>query len=277
MYKIKKKENGFEYLEIQNDSAFAKIALQGAHIFHYKHKDEKPLLWLSELSDFEIGKAIRGGVPICWPRFGSLDKTLPQHGFARTSMFELINIEELDSKTTKVILKLQDSIQSYKIWPFKFELNFTVIISDKLEMILETKNIDDKDFEITQALHSYFNISNISDVTIDGLDKKYYFDALDEKNKFQNGVVKFDSEIDRVYQKVDGQITLWDKNRKIYINNEGSKSAVIWNPWRDKCKKMSGMKDEAYKNFVCIESANAFEDIRLIKVNRSHTLKATIF
>jgi len=94
MYVVKQFDNGFKYLEVQNEAASAKIALQGAHIFHYQVKGEKPLLWLSEKSAFEEGIAIRGGIPLCWPRFGNLEKTLPQHGFARTSMFELIEVKE---------------------------------------------------------------------------------------------------------------------------------------------------------------------------------------
>jgi len=27
---------------------------------------------------------------------------------------------------------------------------------------------------------------------------------------------------------------------------------VVWNPWIEKCKRMSGIKEDAYKEFVCI-------------------------
>jgi glucose-6-phosphate 1-epimerase len=40
---------------------------------------------------------------------------------------------------------------------------------------------------------------------------------------------------------------------------------------------MSAMKDEAYKEFVCIESANAFEDFIVLTPEETHTLKATIY
>ncbi len=277
MYELKKLPNGFEYLEIKNDKASAKIALQGAHIFDYKRNDKTPILWLSEISDFKLGKAIRGGVPLCWPRFGNLDKELPQHGFARTFLFDLVDVEELDSNTTKVHLQLKNNEKSHKIWDYKFQLDFTVIISDTLVMKLKTTNKDTKDFEITQALHSYFTVSNIDEVKINGLDKKPYLDALSMKTQLQNGEISFSGEVDRVYQEVDSAITLEDKSRKINIQNQGSSSVIVWNPWIEKCSKMSAMKNDAYKKFVCIESANAFEDVRVIKVNNSHTLKTTIF
>ena len=41
--------------------------------------------------------------------------------------------------------------------------------------------------------------------------------------------------------------------------------------------KMSGMKSDAYREFVCIESANAFEDFKVLKPSQTHILKATIF
>lgn len=276
MIRHKKLENGFPYIEISNKSATAKIALQGAHIFEYTKNSQKPTLWLSKTSKFELGESIRGGIPVCWPWFGQA-KELPQHGFARTSMWECSNTNDIDENNTEVALKLSHSKQSLKLWPYKFELELHIIISDTLTLELKTTNIDDKKFSITQALHTYFSISHISDVEIKGLNNKPYLDALRMKNKRQEGVISFDGEVDRVYQEVDSEICLKDKKRTIKIKNSGSSSVVVWNPWIDKCMRMSAMMDSAYENMVCIESANAFEDKRVIEPNESHTLKATIY
>ncbi|MCK4874835.1 MAG: D-hexose-6-phosphate mutarotase, partial [Sulfurimonas sp.] len=171
--------NGFEYIEIKNDAATAKIALQGAHIYEYTRNQEEPLLWLSETSDFEYGKSIRGGVPVCWPWFGiNKDENLPQHGFARTAMWKLINSDEVDANTTAVIFSFSHTTQTLKLWPHRFELELHVVVSDRLTIELKTTNFDDKEFLITQALHTYFDISHISHVNIKGLDKKPYLDAL---------------------------------------------------------------------------------------------------
>ena len=101
------------------------------------------------------------------------------------------------------------------------------------------------------------------------------------KQEKQNASICFDEEIDRVYQEVDKTIVLKDKNRTLHVENSGSFSAVIWNPWIDKCKRMSlaknDMKEDAYKEFVCIESANAFDDFKILEPNESHTLKAVIY
>lgn len=278
MIEHKKLSNGFEYIEIKNSVASAKIALQGAHIFHYGQNSKEPILWLSKTSEFELGKSIRGGVPVCWPWFGmNSDKSLPQHGFARNSMWKLVDNSEAQDNITEVTFRLQDSKESLKLWPYKFELELHVVISDKLTMELKTTNKDEKAFEITQALHTYFCVSDISHVVIAGLDKKPYLDALTWTKEIQNGDIAFNQEVDRVYQEVSGEILLVDKNRNIHVENEGSSSVVVWNPWIDKCKRMSAMKDDAYKSMVCIESANAFDDFKIIEPKESHTLKATIY
>ncbi len=275
MVELKIKENGFKYLEIKNSSASAKIALQGAHIFEYKRKNGEPILWLSEMSDFEIGKAIRGGVPICWPSFGMNNPDLPQHGFARLSMWQLKDVKEIDN-ATQLILTISETQESLKLWNYKFKLELKVSISDKLSMELCTTNLDEKPFTITQALHTYFKISDIADIAIKGLDTKPYFDALTSLSCVQHGDIWFAKEVDSVYQKVDTELLLVDKERTIRLKNSGSSSVVVWNPWIDKCKRMSGMKNEAYREFVCIESANAFGDFKVIEPKNTHTLKAII-
>ncbi|MDD2789800.1 MAG: D-hexose-6-phosphate mutarotase [Sulfurimonas sp.] len=273
MIAYKKFANGFEYIEVQNAAASAKIALQGAHIFEYKRKGEEDLLWLSKSSDFEYGKAIRGGVPVCWPAFGMNNPDLPQHGFSRTARFILTQTQE-DERTTELIFTLEASEESLKIWPYKFLLTLKVIVAENLTMELTTTNRDTKSFTLTQALHSYFPVSHIDDVKILGLENKPYFNALTSQTQLQNGVVTFDSEYDCVYQEVQNEIILQDAKRSIKINNEGSSSVVVWNPWTLKGSRMSGMKADAYKSFVCIESANAFEDFRVLAPNQTHTLKA---
>lgn len=273
----KKLPNGFEYIEVKNSSAEAKIALQGAHLFYYARVDEESILWLSEVSDFEICKAIRGGVPICWPWFGfNEDKSLPQHGFARTALWELVGSDEVDAKTTTLTFRLTHTQKTLQIWGNKFLLELEITISDRLAMELTTTNLDDKPFKISQALHTYFSVSHILDVTIKGLDKKPYLDALTWKNEMQEGDITFEREVDRVYQEVDSEIILKDKNREIHIKNSGSSSVVVWNPWIEKTSRMSAMQADAYKWMLCIESANAFDDARVLEPQHSHTLKAVI-
>ena len=275
MTQLKSFENGFSYLQVNNLSCSAKVALQGAHIFEFRQVLHDNLLWLSPISEFTQQKAIRGGIPICWPSFGNNNPNLAQHGFARTSLFKLISAEDIDEYTTQIILKLTDTQESRKLWNYQFELEVTFRLSDTLSVELKTTNKDIKAFKITQALHTYFDISDIYHVKISGLDNKPCFDALTQKTEPFAGDITFNEEFDRVFQNLHDNLLLKDKNRTIQIKSSGSSSAVIWNPWIDKCAKMSAMKPDSYKEFVCIENANAYEDFRVIQANKSHTLKAT--
>ncbi len=277
MISFKQFSNGFEYLEIKNEVSKAKIALQGAHIFEYSKIGEKPLLWLSEASEFKLGTAIRGGVPLCWPWFGvnKTDTNMPQHGFVRTMIWKLVEFTEND-ECSELTLLLSNSKETLVFWPYKFELRYKIKVADELTLELITKNCDVKAFSITQALHTYFNISNISDVFVSGLENKLYFDSLKQKSFMQDGNISFHKEVDRVYQDVNNPILLIDVDRTYTITNYGSSSFVVWNPWLEKSTKMSGMKSNSYESMLCIESANALDDFKTIEPNRVHGLKTTI-
>ncbi len=277
MITLKELDNGFTYIEIANEKAEAKVALQGAHVYHYQRNGEAPLLWRSEASTFEPGKAIRGGIPVCWPWFGtSPDPALPQHGFARTTLWNLIGANDSDPEETKIILRLQTSDETLSLWPHYFDLYLHITVSENLTLALTTINREKSAFELTSALHTYFAISRIEDVHIKGLDGKPYFDALSGTSHVQAGDITIDKEVDRVYQKADRQIKLVDIDRVITLENEGSDSLIIWNPWIEKCAGMSAMKPDSYMTMLCIETANAREDRQMVEAGEAHMLKAVI-
>jgi len=273
MLEKKSLANGFEYLEIQNSHIQAKIALQGAHLFEYK-VDGRDLLWLSKTSPFEKGVAIRGGVPLCWPAFGMQNPSLSQHGFARTQLWKLLSFTEITEECSELILQLQHNEETLALWAYKFDLRLILTLGKELKMQLITTNSDTKAFELSEALHSYFAISDIGDVKIHGLGAKPYWDALSDTVDFEKEVIVFDGEFDRVYQEVDAPLLLETKDTKIQITNQGSSSVVVWNPWAQKAERMSGMERESYREFVCIESANSREDTRTLSVGETHILEA---
>jgi len=270
--------NDFRYIEISNTSARVKIALQGAHVFHYERVDEKPLLWLSKNSFIEKGKAIRGGIPVCWPWFGKhpTNSELPQHGFARSSVWELLEAEEIDGHTTEVLFQLQPSAESFQLWPHKFELLLAIIVGRTLSLALTTRNCDTQPFEITAALHSYLAVENIKKVYVEGLADKSYFDKVTGENRTQQGKLTVCQEVDRVYRKVDYPVTLHDHARTLHVDAQGSSTAVVWNPWIEKCVAMADMKDDAYKTMLCIEAANAPGDACMLTPGAEHTLTSVI-
>jgi len=269
---------GFDYIEIQNASANARVALQGGHLFHYQQLHRKPLIWLSGKSPFEKGKAIRGGIPVCWPWFGQhpTDSSLPQHGLARTSLFELIDSQEPDKNSTELLLQLQSSAETLRLWPYRFQLLLKITVGPALTLALTTKNSDTKPFTITSALHSYFAIDDIGKVSVQGMDETEYLDLLTNQTLVQRGSIHIDKEVDRVYRKSANKALLLDGTRTVRISSEGSSSTVIWNPWSDKSKSMSDMEDDSYQTMLCIETANAKQDARTIAPGEEHCLKVSL-
>lgn len=274
----KQYDNGFEYIEIKNNQAEAKIALQGAHLFHYKTRGKPELLWLSKLAYFEKGKAIRGGVPICFPWFGKHkdNASLPQHGFARTQMWKVVLEKDINEDTTHIRLALESNLYTLEHWPYLFEVHLDIIIGAELSMSLHVKNRDTKPFEISSALHTYFALSDIHTVTIKGLDKCLYFDALRSETFMQYGDVHIQKEVDRIYCDPCKIISLFQDDHCVQLEQEGSNSLVVWNPWIEKSKQMIDMTDDGYKTVVCLETSNAGRDARTLKPNESHVLRATI-
>lgn len=278
MIDIKTLSNGFTYLSVENKLASAKIALQGAHLFHYQRRGAAPLLYVSKKSHFENGKAIRGGIPVCWPWFGKhkVDTTLPQHGFARTTPWKCVETKELDDLLSEITLQLEKLPKNVSLWPYKAELQLKITISDTLTIELITTNLDNKPITISSALHSYFSVSSISKVMIKGLNNTPFIDTLTMKEEKETGDISITQETDRVYQEVLQAIELHDADRVINIHNSGSKSVVLWNPWIKKSKKMADMDDNGYKNMLCIETANAFNDERILAAGENHTLSTMI-
>jgi len=272
-----KKIDELEYIHVQNSVASAKIALQGAHLFDFQVTGKKKLLFVSESSLFKEGKPIRGGIPICWPWFGAheSDSLLPNHGFARSSLWKHDSTEFLSESETKVRMILEDTPKTYALWPYEFLLTLDVYIGEQLRLVLTTKNEDTKPFDITSALHTYFEIENIYETTIDGLEgKKFYNKCNDTLNNTQKGAINFRQEVDRVYMSVQNDVVIHNRNQDIVIQTEGSGTIVVWNPGKELADKMPDLS--GHENMLCVESANVMTDVKVLEPQRSFSLTVTI-
>ena len=270
------KRDALAYIEIENSVASAKIALQGGHIFHFEHKDQGSVLYLSDTATFKKGKAIRGGVPICWPWFGAhkIDSTLPNHGFARTSLWEHKVTEALSESETKVTLTLHASTETLALWPYQFSLTLDIYVGNVLRMHLTTQNLDSKPFTITSALHTYLALDNIYETEVDGLEEKHYYDK--PKNTFciQKGSIDFTKELDRIYQNVENDIIVKDAKVQHTVQTDGANMIVVWNPGEVLASRMPDLSK--HTKMLCVESANVLDDAVTLSQGESHTLSQTI-
>ncbi len=284
-------KGSFPLIKIDNEYANASISIYGAQVLSYKQKSkpkntnnsgtqDRDLLFVSELANFEQGKAIKGGIPICWPWFGKDPENADRqmHGFARNMLWKLEETAQLDTGETRVILSLNDSEETHKLWPHNFTLTLTIEIGSSLKLSLKTANTDNKAFKITQALHTYFSIADISQTQLVGLDGVSYLDKVTDADqpKEQEGVITINEEVDRIYIDAPSQLTLLDTDseHKVAIRSNGSNTTVVWNPWIDISKKSSDLSDDAYLRFICVETANAAKDVIAIEPNKSCTIEA---
>ncbi|MCU7801062.1 MAG: D-hexose-6-phosphate mutarotase [gamma proteobacterium symbiont of Lucinoma myriamae] len=263
---------GFPIIKVNNKWASATISLYGGQILEFQPHDQiKPVLWLSDKAIYKHGKAIRGGVPICWPWFGDYDdgslfaegSSLPAHGFARTLMWDIVSTESLANDVTQIVLHMpcQKNCQQYQtIQPhFECDLKLKISISKELKLELMTSNRGDHEVSISNALHAYFNVSDIHNLSISGLEQVSYSDKLQEGKMFmQETEFSLTQETDRIYVDTKSDVTLNDTgfSRTITIKKQNSLSTVVWNPWYENSKCMSDMSDEAWLSMVCIEPAN---------------------
>lgn len=270
--------DGFVVIDVANEQAAATIALNGAQLLRWQPVGEEPVIWLSEDAHFEMGRSVRGGVPICWPWFGAhkIESTFPAHGFARTSEWQLVEIDKFEDGTTKLLLRLNESRAMHHYWPHSFELEFHITIGRALTMELKTRNCSGDVLELSEALHSYFNVSDVDKVTIHGLDELHYLDKLEGfQRKLQSGAVTIEGETDRIYLDSVDECLIVDPGfgRTIRIAKEGSRSTVVWNPWQENGERMGDLGDEGYRSMLCVESANAADNLLQLTPGEAHSLK----
>ena len=265
---------------IRNSFASAELYLHGAHLTSFQPNGGREVLWVSDLAEYQTGKAIRGGIPICWPWFGPhpSDPDKPNHGFARTTLWEVFETTHM-TNATRLVLGLTSDEATRCLWPHEFELTLTVEIGQELRVALTTSNASDENCEVSAALHSYFQTSDVDQVRLLGLEDAEYVDKLqDHARCFQSGVVTIDREIDRVYLGKPDTLTIEDSGfgRNIMIQSGGSASTIVWNPWVDKAIRTEDFPDAGFRKMICVETANAIDDLRVIKPGYDHTLSQVI-
>jgi len=273
---IKKHVNGLQYLDVNTLHCTARIFLQGAHIDAFQPKGEKPLLWTSAANDYQAGCGIRGGVPICWPWFGAhATAGFPQHGFARTSLWDLDSVNEYDD-ALEITLSLSISDDNKPYWPHHTGVAVCFRLSDTLSISLININHGDSDVSLTQALHSYFPIGDIHQLQASGFKGAKYVEFAQGPYPQSQDHVLFNAETDRVYTDLGSVQQLHTTDGVIEICRENSASAVLWNPWIDKSQRLSRFNDHDYLSMVCLEAANVAEDKITLAPNTRHTLTTHI-
>lgn len=257
-----RQKDELDVLVIDHPKVKAALSLQGAQLLRWQPHGEKPVIWLSDKALFKKGKAIRGGIPICWPWFGKVAQ--PSHGFARILPWQLTAFSE-DENGILLTLTLTDSDFTFKHWPYKFTLIARYKLGTQCDIELESFG----DFLATSALHSYFEIGDIEHVKISGLGGHYHDKVTDEIISSEESSLTLTEETDRVYTSLRSNNVIHDKmhHRTIEITHHKSSDVVVWNPFEFASGTMPDMSTTSYKTMVCVETARINKPLLVTEKN----------
>lgn len=263
-------KGGLPVIRVESASSSAEVHLLGAHVTHFQRHNEEPLLFMSAASEFEVGKPIRGGVPIVFPWFGGREG-MPAHGFARLAVWDLQSSRVLADGSVMLHFRLpQDDV---------FEVDYIVTVGDTLTLELTVTNTGSSDFRFEACLHTYFQMGDIHRIAVAGLKGARYLDTLVSREFTEaEEVIRFTGETDRIYQDTTTAVEIHDPvlRRIIHVCKSGSKSTVVWNPWIAKSQRMPDFGDHEYLQMVCVESGNVKENAVVLRPGEASMLKVEI-
>jgi len=274
---------GLARLSIDTDICAAELYLHGAHLCRWQPRSQPhPVLWMSEASRFETGVPIRGGVPICFPWFGPKagDPSAPVHGVARISAWNLDSVALDPDGTVVVRLGLVCGTHASPHVPHDLRLAYELRLGRDLSMALTVTNPGDAPIVFEEALHTYFAVGDVRQVSVAGLEGAAYLDKVDgATRKTQTDVlITIAGETDRLYLDTGAAVTLTDPGlgRRIRVEKTGSRSSVVWNPWVAKSRAMADFGDDEWPGMICIETANAADNAVTVPPHASHSMTAAI-
>lgn len=256
------------------------ILLYGATITSWKDAGGNEKLWLSEKAVTDGTKAVRGGIPLVFPVFGTAPdheatSKLPQHGFARTSRWEFLGKSTSESSeakdggdsSVKLDFGLSDanlSDESKKAWPYSFGLIYSVTLGKEgLTTTMVVRNEGNTAWDFQLLMHTYLRISDISAVSVAGLESSTYVDKVTSPisaSTSSDDPVTITGKTDRVYTPARGPkapVTISEGGKKKFsIVRDNLNEVVVWNPWVDAKSMGDFAPADGYKQMICVESGS---------------------
>ncbi|MEO5714373.1 MAG: D-hexose-6-phosphate mutarotase [Luteolibacter sp.] len=261
---------GLPAIEVETECSLAEVCLHGAQVTRFRKKGGEPLLFLSEASHFESGKAIRGGVPVVFPWFGPRAGQ-PAHGTARLTRWDLIESFVLPDGAVRLTFHFPE--------PGAPDVRFVITVAATLTMELIVTNTLTGNFTFENCLHTYFQIGDIRRVEVTGLQGAAYIGCFSPEQTVQTeNAIRFTGETDRFYQNSTATVEIRDPDlhRTIVVRKSGSLSTIVWNPWIETARVMADLGDDEYLQMVCVESGNVKQHALTLAPGGRSVLKVEI-
>jgi len=249
----------------------AEFYLHGAQVTRWRPAGDEDVLWLSPTAVYEDGRAIRGGIPICFPWFGAhpSDAGAPSHGLARTREWALVASER---RGDTIEVQLEASIDHWAC-------RLTAAFGHDLSVTLDVRNQSATAASFEAALHTYLAVHDVEAVTVEGLEHLPFIDQTSGgiEGSAEGGPITFRREVDRIYLGGDGRpVTVRDARGTVTVVGEGSRSTVVWNPGVERARALSDLGDVEWRHLACIETANVRSDAVILAPGTRAALTATL-
>lgn len=272
--------SGLVHADITTPQSTATVYLQGAHVAAWQPKGQQPVIFVSRKSDFAPGKPIRGGVPIAFPWFAARHdgKPGPSHGFARIQDWTLA-FAALAGEDLHMTFTLGPTEISRNLGYDNFRMAYQLTIGRTLTMQLTVVNDASVPLVFEEALHTYYAVADIHEVTVNGLEGVAYLDKNDNlQSKMQHGAITITEPTDRVYLNTTSPCVLHDtgSKRKITITKSGSNTTVVWNPWESGAAKIPDLDPTEWHEFLAVETVNAAANAVTLAPGSQHVMEAHV-
>ncbi|WP_433974880.1 D-hexose-6-phosphate mutarotase [Tunturiibacter lichenicola] len=272
--------SGLIKAEITTPQANATVYLQGAHLVAWQPAGQQPVIFTSRKTELAPGKAIRGGIPVCFPWFAARHdgKTGPSHGFGRIQDWTLA-FAALAGDDLHLTFTLGPTEMSRGLGFDHFRVAYQLIIGRTLTVQLTVANDGASPLVFEEALHTYYKVADVHEINVTGLEGVTYLDKNDLlQAKKQDGAISITGPTDRVYLNTTTTCIIHDtvSKRRIHVAKTNSNTTVVWNPWESGAKKLADMDPTEWHEFVAVETVNAAEDTITLAPGASHTMQAHI-
>lgn len=253
------------------------VALYGAHITDWRTPDGKELLFMSQRSAFDVGKPIRGGVPLVFPQFGL--GALPAHGFVRTAFWEVERTVVRDNGDVEVVFAYEGAPGHEATWPHASRVEYVVTLNRTLQTRLIVTNRGDSPFQFQGAFHTYFHVEDVQSVRIAPFAGTTYLDSVQGRKacaQDQDEIV-FTEQTDRIYPQHRGPTLIRDyaAKREFRVVAEGTRDTVVWNPWKERAAQIADLNPDDWQRFVCVEPGIVVEPVTLAP-QHSYSMSQTL-
>jgi glucose-6-phosphate 1-epimerase len=267
-------------VHISTKAAEAYIYLHGAHVTSWRPAGSEEVIFLSGQSRFEEGKAIRGGIPVCFPWFRAKtdNPQAPAHGFVRTKAWRLDSVQQ-EQDAIIVVLSTENDAETQHWWPHEFRLVHRITVGTQLKLELIVENKGSESFRFEEALHTYHRVGDVAKIRVSGLDGVAFLDNTDaNREKVQHGDVVMTQPMDNAYLNTESALELVDPVllRRIQIAKENSLTTVVWNPWESGAKALADLGNDEWRQFACVEASNILSCAAELVPGGQHTMAARI-